>query len=164
MKETKVTNKLYVENAFIFRKNFRGEKTEYNTDGKRNFYLKLDPDLADQLHDDGWNVQQAPAREEGEPPLNYLPVEIRYNNQNPMLDPDIYLVTSRKKTKLDESNVGILDTVRFKNVSIRVNPYNWKVGSKIGVKAYVDKMYIEIEEDPMDIKYANIPDGELAGY
>lgn len=164
MKETRVSNKLYVENAFIFRKNFRGEKREYNPDGKRNFYLKLNPDLADQLHDDGWNVQQAPARDEEEPPLNYLPVEVRFNNQNPNLNPEIYIVTERKKTKLDESNVAILDTVRIKNVNIRVNPYNWKVGSKSGVKAFVDKMYVEIEEDPMDIKYANIPNGELAGF
>ena len=164
MRETRVTNKLYIENAFIFRKNFRGEKREYNPDGKRFFYLKLDPDLADQLHDDGWNVQQVPAREDGEPPLNYLPVEVKYNKNNPNLDPDIYLVTERKKTKLDETNIGILDTVRIKNVDIRVNPYNWKVGSKSGVKAFVHKMYVEIEQDPMDIKYANIPNGELVGF
>ena len=164
MKENRVSNKLYIENAFIFRKNFRGEKREYNPDGKRSFYLKLNPDLADQLHDDGWNVQQAPARDEEEPPLNYLPVEVRYNNVNPNLNPEIYIVTERKKTKLDESNVAILDTVRIKNVNIRVNPYNWKVGSKSGVKAFVDKMYVEIEEDPMDIKYANITNGELSGF
>lgn len=93
-----------------------------------------------------------------------MPVEVRFNNQNPNLNPEIYLVTERKKTKLDESNVAILDTVRIKNVNIRVNPYNWKVGSKSGVKAFLDKMYVEIEEDPMDIKYANIPNGELAGF
>lgn len=164
MSENRTTNKLYIENAFIFRRNFRGEKREFNPDGKRNFYLKLDPELADQLHDDGWNVQQAPARNDDEPPLNYLPVEARFGNANPNLDPDIYLVTDRKKTKLDEDNVKILDVVRIKNVSIRVNPYNWKVGAKTGVKAFVDKMYVEIEEDPMDIKYSGIPNGELSGF
>lgn len=156
-------NKLYIENARIFRKNLHGEKREYNPDGKRTFYLALDPELADQLHDDGWNVLQVPARDEGEPPLNYIVVEARYNNEYQKLNPKIYIVTDRKKTLLDESNVGILDTVRIKHVDIRVNPYHWRVGSKTGVKAYVDKMYVEIEEDPMDVKYEGIPDSELAG-
>ena len=97
-------SKLYIEDAFIFRKNFRGEKREFNPNGRRSFYVRLDPELADVLHDDGWNVKQVPARNEDEPPLNYLPVEVKFNKDYPHLNPKIYIVTDRKKTLLDEEN------------------------------------------------------------
>lgn len=157
-------SKLYIEDAFIFRKNFRGEKREYNPNGRRSFYVRLDPELADVLHDDGWNVKQVPARNEDEPPLNYLPVEVKFNKDYPHLNPKIYIVTDRKKTLLDEENIHILDTARFKHAELRVNPYQWEVGGKSGVKAFVEKMYVTIEEDEMDIKYEGIPNGEFAEF
>lgn len=162
--DNKKMSKLFIENAFIFRKNFRGEKRDFNPNGRRTFYVKLDPDLADVLHDDGWNIKQIPAREEDEPPLNYLAVEVKYNKEYPNLDPKIYIVTPKKKTLLTEDNVHILDTARFTHVELRINPYVWEVNGKSGIKAFVDKMYVEIENDPMDEKYEGIPNGEFTEF
>ena len=141
---------LKVENAEIFSTNFRGLEKENNPAGKRNFCMYLDEEVAEGLKADGWNVKYT-KETESRPSRPYLPVELKYGD----FPPKIYEVTSRNKTLLDEELVGDLDKDEIVNVDIYITPYHWTVGNKSGIKAYVDKMWVTIEEDDFTRKYSH---------
>ena len=56
-------------------KNFSGKGDKFNREGDRNFAIVIeDPNTADALIAEGWNVRVKPPREEGDDPFMYLPV------------------------------------------------------------------------------------------
>lgn len=143
---------LKMENASIFGTNFRGLEKDNNPEGKRNFCLYIPEEMVEQLKADGWNVKRR--KTEAEEP--YIPVEVKYGDY----PPKIYKVTSKNKTLLDEETVGDLDKDEIINVDAWITPYHWTVGGKSGIKAYVDKMWVTIEEDDLEKKYAHYDDPE----
>ena len=149
-------NLLKIENAKIFWTNFAGKERENNPAGKRNFCVEIPEDIVKNLKADGWNVKYTKDSEEYGGPKPYIQVEVKYGDY----PPKIYKVTSRNKTLLDEDVVGDLDTDEITNVDLYISPYHWTVGSKSGIKAYVDKMWVTIEEDDLTKKYANYDDEE----
>ena len=149
-------NLLKIENAKIFWTNFAGKERENNPAGKRNFCVEIPEDIAENLKADGWNVKYTKDSEEYGGPKPYIQVEVKYGDY----PPKIYKVTSRNKTLLDEDVVGDLDKDEITNVDLYISPYHWTVGSKSGIKAYVDKMWVTIEEDDLTKKYASYEDEE----
>ena len=153
MQPRRVEGKLQIENARIIFRNFAGEERQFNPAGKRNFCVIIeDATLADQLVKDGWNVKTRLPREEGDEPLRYLPVEVSYKRRPPV----ITMITETNKTQLDEDSIGILDYADILSADLIINPYNWSVKDGSGVKAYLDKAYIVIQEDAFQKKYNNI--------
>lgn len=139
------------ENCRIIFRNFSGEQSQYNRAGDRNFCVVIDDmEVAKRLSEDGWNVKYRPPRDEGGEETAYLQVSVSYLNQ----PPKIVLITSRGRTPLKEDTVGMLDYADIENVDLIVNPYNWEVNGKSGVKAYAKTMYVTIREDPIEAKYA----------
>jgi len=153
-----VKNNIIMENARIGFRNFSGAEGKFNPAGRRNFCVFIDDvDLAGRLEDDGWNMKYLKPREEEDAPQAYLQISVAYTN----VPPKMVLVTSRGKTILEEDTVSMLDWVEIKNVDLIINPYNWDVNGKTGVKAYAKSMYVTIMEDVFEQKYLDVPDSAL---
>lgn len=143
-----------LSDAKIIFKNFSGKEGDFNPHGNRNFCVVLDEETAEVLAADGWNVKRSEAKEEGLPPLLYLPVAVKFNNY----PPKIVMITSHGKTKITEDEVNTLDWADFKNVDLIINPYTYDVRGHQGIKAYLKALYVTIEEDEFESKYYDVPD------
>lgn len=143
------------ENAEIIWLNFAGREGPFNAAGNREFTVVIpDEKVAQAMLKDGWNVKYRDPREEGDAPNITLTVSVKFGYRPPM----IWMITSRSKvrTRLTEDMVAILDVADIKQVDLTVNPSEWEVNGKTGIKAYLKTMYITVVEDDLDYKYAQV--------
>jgi hypothetical protein len=147
----KQDNTVLMEGVRIIFRNFAGKEGQYNREGDRNFAVLLDDQVATAMAEDNWNIKWLKPRseEEGDTPQAYLPISVNFKGRPPR----IVLITSRGRTNIDESQVETLDWVDIINVDLIVRPYEWTVNGKSGVKAYLQSIYVTIEEDPLEMKY-----------
>lgn len=145
---------LTFEGARILFRNFSGKEGQYNREGDRNFALILAQDDANQMEADGWNIKYLRSREEGEPPQAYVQVAVSYKNRPPR----VVIITSRGRNNVPEELVDVLDWAEIANVDLIINPYSWAVSGKTGIKAYLKTIFVTIEEDALELKYADVPD------
>lgn len=148
-------NTILMEGVRIIYRNFAGKEGQYNREGDRNFAVLLDEKVANALAKDKWNVKFIKPREDEEddtPPQAFLPVSVNFKGRPPR----IVLVTSRGRTYLDEDTVDMLDWADITNVDLIIRPYAWTVNDKSGIKAYLQSLYVTIQEDPLEEKYAEM--------
>ena len=158
------TPNLIMKGAKIIFRNFRGKDYGYNPNHKRTFSILLDPDETDieAMREDGWNVKPIKPREgyEDEPQMFKLEVEVRWDKY----PPSIWQITSNgedengnkkySRTKMDEESVGTFDTAEIVNVNVEISHgKTYSCNGKVGIKAYVRKMQIEVVQDEFDSFY-----------
>ena len=163
MSERRVTNNITIEGAKLIFRNFSGKITDFNRSGQRNFCVVLDDELAEKLEADGWSVKYRKPREDDPEQYRtpFLPVKVQFG----MYPPKVVLITSRGKKELNEESVGQLDWARIINADVQIRPYNYPAmqGRPEGVSAYLKQLYVTIQEDPLESKYADIPDINIDG-
>lgn len=145
-------NTVMIENAEVVFRNFSGKEGKFNRAGQKTFCVFIDnADMIEQLLSDGWNMKETKPREEGDTPRAYLPVEVKYENK----PPNVVMITSSGRTYLDSQTIEILDWSELKTVDLIVNPYDWTMPSgETGRKAYLKSMFVTIDEDELERKYA----------
>ncbi len=154
-----------MEGMRIIFRNFKGEEGPYNREGDRNFGVILPNDVAEIMLADGWNVKTLKPREDDEEQVEtpWLSVSVNFDKGRP---PTIMKITSRGKTKMDEDEIEQLDWVDVAldeegnpKCDMIVRPYAWEVSGRTGIKAYLQSMYVTVDEDDLAQKYAEM-DGQ----
>lgn len=152
--ENRVNANITFENARIVFRNFTGKEGQYNREGDRNFCLLLDQQIAAAMQRDGWNIKTLKSRDDNEPPQPYIQIAVSFKGRPPR----VVIITSRGRTDLSEAEVEVLDWVDIAQVDMVIRPYNWSVNGKTGVKAYLKSLFITILEDPLELKYNDVPE------
>jgi hypothetical protein len=142
-----------IENAHIIFPNFAGRESQYNQAGARNFCVLLDPELANDMAEDGWNVKSLKPRDEEDVEQAYIQVSAKYDKGQP---PRIVLISSQGRTDIGEHEVEMLDWVEMSNIDLIFRAYPWSVNGKSGIKAYLKSAFITLEEDALESKYSQI--------
>lgn len=145
----RLNEKLVLENATIWGRNFEGREGKFNAAGKRNFCVTIDDGMVEELKSKGWNIRQTKPRDDYQTPIYYLPVNVSFSGSSPK----ICLVSSKGKTYLDENTCKIIDTAEIAKADIVINPYNYNVNGSTGVSAYLKTIYVVIAEDEFAQKY-----------
>lgn len=140
-----------VEDARLIFRNFAGKEGQYNRAGDRNFSVILPDDVAEQMIADGWNVRYLQAREEGDSNTPYIQVAVNFKNRPPR----VVMITSSGRTNLDEDSVEVLDWADIRLADLIFRSYSWEVNGKVGIKAYLQSLFVTIEEDELERKYAH---------
>lgn len=149
------TSKITIENARLIFRDFSGERNRFSSD--RTFGVVLEPDDAEKLANDGWNIKRLEPREEGDEPLFFMTVKVIFGK----VPPTVVLLNRRsKKTTLSEKTINILDYVQIEKADMVIRPYNYDFAGKSGTKAYLNALYVTKAEDILEEKYADIPEEE----
>lgn len=145
-------NKLAIDNARIIFKNFTGKDDKFGREGDRSFSIVIEDDaLAEQLANDGWNVKPLTPRDPDEKVNHFIKVKISFR----VRPPKIWLLTNHKRTLLDEDTIATLQYARIENADVVVSPWRWEVNGMTGIAAYLETLYVKIEDDPFADKYAD---------
>lgn len=151
--------------------NFSGRKTDFNNEGDRNFGAAVDPDLAEQLREDGFRVKTLPAREEDpdSTPTDWIKIKVNYNSSFPpkvyliKVDPDDPENTEKMvQTKLSEETISLIDilarshAITHVDMNIRPSRYPARPNRPGGISCYLDALYVTIVDDPLERKYRDI--------
>jgi hypothetical protein len=148
---------LQIDDAKIIFKNFEGRGDKFNREGDRNFSLLIeDPDTADALIKEGWNVRIKPGRDEEDGPFMRLPVKVKFTDYGPR----VYLKTGERMNELDEESIGCLDQIDIESVDMDIRPFDWEVNGRTGRTAYLQSLHVVQRIDRFAARYANTRDGE----
>lgn len=150
MAETKKQKTFKIEGARLLFRNFEGKESKYNRKGDRNFCVVIPLEDVEGMRKVGWNPKILEPREDGDEPLAYISVNVNFSYK----PPNIVVISSAGRTKLNEETCGMLDIVNFENVDLICRGYDYVVNDKSGTKAYLQTIYATIEEDELDRKYA----------
>lgn len=148
---------LQIDDARIIFKNFEGRGDKFNREGDRNFSLLIeDPNTADALIKEGWNVKIKPGRDEDEGDFMRLPVKVKFTDYGP----NVYLVSGGRRVELDEESIACLDNIDIESVDMDLRPYDWDVNGRTGRTAYLQSMQVIQRVDRFAARYANMSDDE----
>lgn len=145
---------LLIEDARIIFRNFEGRETEYNAPGNRNFSVQLPADFADSMRRDGWNIKERRARDDESEPEFHIPVAVGFKIRPPKLV--LINSISKRRTILDEDTCELLDWADILTSDVIIRAREWSMRGNSGIKAYLKTLYAIIDEDVLDLKYADV--------
>lgn len=149
---------MQIDDARIIYRNFAGAGSKFNREGDRNFAVIIpNQEIADAMIEEGWNVRIKPPREDGDDPFMYLPVKVKYyeDDRGNKRGPTAYLISGHARTELDEDTIACLDDVDIRYVDLDIRPYDWEVNGKTGRAAYLHSIEVTQEIDRFAARHAN---------
>jgi hypothetical protein len=149
--------RITIEDAQMVWRNFSGLPGRFNEEGDRNFNVFLDDETAKLLKKNGWNVRWLQPREEGEPERAILKVNVKYRRRDGSATrpPRVVMISSRGKTTLTEPTIPILDWAEIEKTDMILRGFEYEPGK---VSAYLHSIYVTIRDDPLEMKYYDVPD------
>lgn len=152
---TKSYKNITFMDAQILFKNFAGEERKFNPAGNRNFCLVIEDEVqAQQMFEEGWNVRILPPRTDDEVAKHYIPVTVSYRN-NDSFPVCVYIVDGNQRTLLNEDTIGRLDHADIATVDLTIRPRYWDDNGQTKIKAYLKTMYVILNVDELDQRYAS---------
>ena len=146
---------MQIDDARIIFKNFQGRGDKFNREGDRNFSLLIeDPDTAEAMKREGWNVKIKEGRDPDEGPFMRLPVKVKFTEYGPT----VYLNSAGNVVKLNEESIACLDNVEIETVNMDIRPYDWEVNGRTGRTAYLQSMEVIQRIDRFAARYGNMRD------
>jgi len=144
------------ENATILWPNLSGNRDNYNSEGDRNFNLRLTEDEAEELAKVGWNTKCKLARPDDPDQDGTMRCTLKVTVNFGSRPPKIVMIGSKTKnrTELGADLAGLVDSAEIKTCDLSFVPYFWDVNGSIGVTAYLKTMYVVVVEDDLDQKWA----------
>ena len=151
---------LLIEEARIIWPNFSGKPTKFNpAGGKREFNVLIDnPEVAQRMREDGWNVKIKPPREEGDPPFCYMPVAVEFPTPERNFPMKIVQFSGQGAVDIFEDTVGNLDYARIVGAKMAIRPYHWETATGKGIKAYLKTLHIWLEEEDFASDFDTVED------
>ena len=145
-------NIMQIDDARIIFKNFEGRGDKFNREGDRNFSLLIeDPNTAEAMKREGWNVKIKEGRDPDEGPFMRLPVKVKFTDYGPT----VYLNSAGNIVKLNEESIGCLDNIEIETVNMDIRPYDWDVNGRTGRTAYLQSMEVIQRIDRFAARYGN---------
>ena len=141
---------LEIDDCQIMFRNFKGEETQFNRKGDRNFAVILDEEGYNYLKDSKWNVKVK--LNNNDEPYYFLPVKVKLEGYRP---PIVYIQSMGNTTVLDNENIGMLDEIGIKNVKLDVRSYDWEVNNKSGRAAYLKSIFVVKDTDRFEAMQNN---------
>jgi hypothetical protein len=153
---------LNIENAeFVYRQNFAGiARPPYDEAGDHYFNVKVDPNIAEALKNDGWNIAYTKPGKDAPPevvnefiPEPFLKVAIGFKFR----PPTVILIRNGNPTLITEKTIGALDSTEFTKVDcvIRARRHEMQGG---GYKAWLAEFYGHVNMSEIGAKYAYLLD------
>lgn len=141
----------YVEKAHISYTNFAGNENDMNQKGKRNFKLRIDEDLYNELIARGIQARMTPPRNDGDEPWYSVKCNVYPSSK-------IFLLAGTK-TRVEFEDLKDIDEEilagQVANGEIDVS-FHVSVNTMLARPSYyirVDSMYIPIRKNRFDKKY-----------
>ena len=143
-------------------KNFKGERSTYNTEGSRSFNIPLDHELAAELVELGYNVRYPKPNPKIDPEQDTrLPrLEVTVSSEHDFIKPNvrIFMVDGDNVTRIpnnDLKQIDMLDSMALGECDIQVNPYRWVMDKgtdyeRSGIKCYLASAYLTIDNRNVD--------------
>lgn len=148
---------MLIDDAKIIFRNFEGRGDKFNREGDRNFSLLIeDPNTAEAMKREGWNVRIKPGRDIDDEPFMRLPVKIKFTDYGPK----VYLWTGNRRNELDEESIACLDNIDIESVNLDIRPYDWEVNGRTGRTAYLQTIEVFQRVDRFQERYANMRNEE----
>lgn len=142
---------------YVYQTNFAGERERYNDEGNRYFNAKINPEIAEALARDGWNIKWTkPGKNHPNPeehiPEPYVEVTVGFKFR----PPTIVMIRDDRPTAVTERNVGLLDSTEFDKIDVVIRARYWENDSGSGYKAWLKSFYGTVAMDDLDRKYAHL--------
>lgn len=142
-------------------KNFGGNPSRFNSKGgDRNFAIRLNTEDALDLIEQGYPVKKREPREEGDEPLYFLKVAVRFKSDGSKKDPVLYRgIDPNRMVLLQEREVGKLDNDEIENIDVTIHYWcredrdgEWKA------TGYLTELYALIKQSKLAGKYNSVSD------